>query len=82
MTERESFIINVRRCDHKDNFVFAVLFIRGVAMLQLRYKDIATGLRISRYTMALWKQGKNLPDPLIRGAVLEWLVQQVQPVLK
>ena len=61
---------DVKKADTYDDALFVSLFDRGVKLLKLSNMQTADFLGISKLTVARWRSGKKLANPLIRKGIL------------
>lgn len=45
-------------------------------VLEISDQELADKIMVSRPTVNRWKNGRNLPHPLMRGPIIAWLNQQ------
>lgn len=55
---------------------------QAVEALEMSDEDLADNIKVSRPTINRWKNGRNLPHPLMRGPIIAWLNQQVAAKLR
>lgn len=65
-----------------DDEQFQHVIGRAVEALEMSDEDLADNIKVSRPTINRWKNGRNLPHPLMRRPIIAWLNQQVTAKLR
>ena len=65
-----------------DDETFRRMIERSVLVLELYDGELADALKVSRPTVNRWRNGRNLPHPVMRNPIIRWLKQEVRAKLR